>query len=71
MTRLTDLQRTRQRGLLFVPATQRRDNCAGCRHSRSISYDTGMYCHLTRGVVSGGSVCAAWKPVVKWLAVAS
>lgn len=71
MSRRTTMQSARLRGILYIATAQRRDNCAGCRHSSAVVYDHSLQCALTSSPVSGGAVCAAWKPVVKWLAVAS
>lgn len=67
MSRRTTLQTGRLRRLLYISATQRRDNCAGCRHSSAVIYDHSLHCALTSSPVSSRSVCAAWKPMVRWV----
>ena len=67
MPRRTPLQRSRLREHLYLGTSERRDNCAGCRHSKANGYDHDLYCHLTSAPVASGSVCASWAPVIKWI----
>lgn len=67
MSRRTALQVNRLTRLLYIATAQRRDNCAGCRHSSAVVYDHSLQCALTSSPVSGGAVCAAWKPVARWV----
>lgn len=71
MSRRTTLQTGRLSRLLYSPATQRRDNCAGCRHSSAVVYDHSLHCALTGSPVSSGAVCVGWKPIVQWVPVAA
>ena len=71
MSRRTTSQTGRLRRLLYISPTQRRDNCAGCRHSSAVTYDHSLHCALTASPVSSGAVCAGWKPVVQWVPVAA
>lgn len=71
MSRRTTKQIGRLRHLLYISATQRRDNCAGCRHSSAVIYDHSLHCALTSSPVSCGAVCAGWKPMVRWVPAAA
>jgi len=67
MSRRTPSQTARLRRILYVSSAQRRDNCAGCRHSSGVVYEHSLHCALTKSPVSSRAVCAGWKPIVRWV----
>jgi hypothetical protein len=63
MPNVTDSALVRMRDSIYIPATQRRDCCAGCKHSHvTTAKEPAIWCKKMAAEVGKGAICAQWKP---------